>query len=197
MTARREAVEQTRERILAAAFDLWLGRPYDQVTLDAVAEAAEVSRQTVHRQFGSKDDLLVAVIDWRAPQEAEADDSVVPGDVAGAVAQHVSRYEQMGDAVARFLQMEGRVEAVDRLLEHGRRAHRAWLERVFHDQLRPLDPAGREQAVLALYAASDVTVWKLLRRDHGCSRPQTEAIIRRLVDGVLRTLPSHSREEVR
>jgi AcrR family transcriptional regulator len=188
MTARREAVEQTRGRILQAAYELWLTRPYDEVTLDAVAEAAEVSRQTVHRQFGSKDDLLVAVIEWRRPQEAAADDTVAPGDVVGAVAQHVARYERMGDALARFLQMEGRVEAVDRLLGHGRRAHRTWLERVFEEHLRPLDRHGREQTVLALYAASDVMVWKLLRRDFGCSRAETEAIIGRLMAGALHTL---------
>ena len=51
MQARLDAVAETRERILGAAHGLWLARPYDQVTIGAVAEAAGVSRQTVIRQF--------------------------------------------------------------------------------------------------------------------------------------------------
>ena len=47
---------------------------------------------------------------------------------------------------------------------------------------------------MTLYAATDVTVWKLLRRDHGRSRAETEAIIRNLVEGATQT-PAPTREE--
>lgn len=186
MRERQRAVEQTRERILAAAFELFRVDPYDEVSLDAVATRAGVSRQTVHRQFGSKDDLMVAVIDWRRPQEERADSQVEPGDVAGGLSQLVDRYETTGDAIARFLALEGRIGPVDRLLEHGRRSHRRWIERVFGPLLP--DDDRRHEVVLALYAATDVMVWKLLRRDFGRTRVQTEASMRRLVDGVLSTL---------
>jgi AcrR family transcriptional regulator len=186
MGARRRAVERTRERVLAAAFDLFRDRPYDEVSLDAVASRADVSRQTVHRQFGSKEDLMGAVIDWRRPQEVAADRQVEPGDISGAVRQLVDRYETMGDAVVRFLALEGRVAPIDRLLEHGRRSHRAWIERVF-DPYLPAGAGPREETVLTLYAATDLMVWKLLRRDFGRSRQQTETSIRRLVEGALRT----------
>jgi AcrR family transcriptional regulator len=188
MTARREAVERTREQILGAAYGLWIEQPYDEVTLEAVAAAAGVARQTVHRQFGSKDDLFLAVIDWRRPQEVEVRHSSEPGDVAGAVASYVDRYERMGDALVRFLGLEGRIEAVEHLLEHGRTDHVAELEHAFGPFLPRPGTTDRTRAVMALYAATDVMVWKLLRRDFGRSRDETEMVIRQLVEGVLCTL---------
>jgi AcrR family transcriptional regulator len=185
MRERQRAVERTRDHILEAAFELFRSHPYDEVSLDAVASLAGVSRQTVHRQFGSKEDLMGAVIDWRKPQEDAADRQVEAGDIGGAVSQLVDRYETTGDAIVRFLALEGRIEPIDRLLEHGRRSHRGWIEHHFGSFLR--DEDHREEAVLALYAATDVMVWKLLRRDAGRSRRQTEASMRRLVEGVLCT----------
>jgi AcrR family transcriptional regulator len=192
MRARQEAVERTRERILRASYALWLSHPYDEVTIEAIAEAAGVTRQTVHRQFGSKEDLVVAVTDWRGPQE-DVLRAVEPGDVDGAVRSLVERNEEMGDANIRFLELEGRVAVIDYVLKQGRDAHRQWVERVFAPYL-PGRGVRREQAVLALYAATDVTVWKLLRRDFGSSPTRTQAVIRQLVQGVLRTLADQSEE---
>jgi AcrR family transcriptional regulator len=193
MQERSRSVERTRGSILQAAFDLWLAQPYDEVTLETVAARAGVSRQTVHRQFGSKEDLLIAVIDWRRPREDEADAGVAPGDVAAAVSHLMDRYEAMGDVIVRFLGLEGRIEAIDYFLANGREAHHGWLERVFAPFL-PDDRRSRAEAVLTLYAATDVMVWKLLRRDFGRSRTQTEASIRRLVDGALQTLAATGSE---
>jgi AcrR family transcriptional regulator len=54
--------ERTRLRILDAANELLLTRGYHSVGLEAVADAAGVSRQTVYDQFGSKAGLLSAMI---------------------------------------------------------------------------------------------------------------------------------------
>lgn len=189
MRARGKAVERTRERIVQAAYDLWLELAYEQMTLDAIAEGAGVTRQTVIRQFGSKDDVAAAVIEWRAQRDAAEREAEEPGDVATAVSRLMYRYETMGDANVRTLEIEHRVEMAARALEQGRAAHRGWIEHVFG----PFLPARRrrrerERAVLALYAATDVMTWKLLRRDFGRSRSDTEAVIRKLVEGVLATL---------
>ena len=181
MTARRAMVEQTRERILQAAYDAWLAEPYDQVTLDGVARAAGTSRQTVLRHFGSKDELALAVVDWQLPHEESAR-RVEPGDVVAAVRHLVDRYETMGDANVRMLELEGRVAPIDHLLAIARDSHRKWIEATFAPVL-PGRGRRRDQLVLTLYAATDVTVWKLLRRDLGCSRVQTETIVRNLVEG--------------
>ncbi len=185
MAARQDAVERTREQILTAAYRCWLEQPYDEVTLDAIAEAAGVARQTVHRQFGSKDDLMAAVIEWRRPTEDAASFAPAPGDVETMLRMQLDRYEEMGDALVRFLELEGRIAAIDRLLETGRAGHRAEIEHAVGPYLPDEGSPARERAVLALYAATDVMVWKLLRRDFGRPREETESIVRQLVDGVL------------
>jgi AcrR family transcriptional regulator len=181
MGARQEAVASTRERILRAAYDQWLERPYDQVSIETVARAAGVSRQTVIRQFGTKDELAFAVVDWQKPRE-DAYRAAEPGDLGTAVSRLVDRYEAMGDANVRVLELEGRVPAIDHLLAVSRAGHREWIERIL---LPDPAPGDREQVVLALYAATDVTLWKLLRRDLAQSRAAAESVILRLVRAVL------------
>jgi AcrR family transcriptional regulator len=62
---RDEQAARTRERILAAADELFLERGYARTTVQAVAEHAGVARDTVHAVFGSKARLLTALIDQR------------------------------------------------------------------------------------------------------------------------------------
>lgn len=186
MRARQEAVASTRERILRAAYDQWSEQSYDQVSIESVARAAGTSRQTVIRQFGTKDELAFAVVDWQKPREDEFR-AAEPGDIGTAVTRLIDRYEAMGDANVRMLELEGRVPAIDHLLEVSRAGHRAWIERT----LLPDGVSGDlEQVVLALYAATDVMVWKLLRRDLGQTRPATESVILRLVRAVLDGAPA-------
>lgn len=193
MGARREAVARTRERILAAAHELWVTERYDGITMEQVADTAGVSRQTVYRHFGSKQELVLAAAEWAHLHEEEAR-RVDPGDVEGAVRRLVERYEQMGDANVRALELEGYVPEMRTVLDGARRSHRGWIEGVFSEYLAPLSPEQREEAVLALWAANDVMVWKLLRRDLGRSVPETEAVLRRLTEGVLHTLRATEEE---
>jgi AcrR family transcriptional regulator len=187
MRGRKEAVAQTRERILEAMAELWLTRHYDEVTLGDVADLAGVSRQTVYRQFGTKDELLMAMAEWKGPQ-GEAQTLVEPGDVDGAISKLMDLYESMGDANVRALELEGRVDAMDHMLKRGRSAHRAWIEHVFDPWLPAHGSPDRESLVMALYAATDVMQWKLLRRDFHITATDTEQIIRRLVGGVICTI---------
>jgi len=184
MDLRADAVAETRGRILQAAYDFLLVEQYDDVTLERVAERAGVSKQTVIRQFGSKDRLAYAVVDWQRPQE-EAARTVEPGEVAAAVAILVERYERMGDANVRVLELEHRVPAIGYLLKQGRDSHRQWIERVFAPYLPKRGSAAYERRVMAFYAATEVMTWKLLRRDFGLGRSQTRAVLFDLVSGLV------------
>ena len=195
MTARKDAVDRAREAMLRATFALWLERPYDEVTLEAVAELAGVSRQTLLRHFGSKEALVVAVVDWAGPEE-DAARRAEPGDVATGLRRLVDRYETTGDANVRLLELEGRIEAVDYALALARAGHRSWIEDLFGPFLPRRATQRREHAVMALYAATDVTVWKLLRRDFGLARDDTEATLALLVEGVLGRLATPTKEDI-
>ena len=171
-------------RILQAAYELFLEHHYDEVSLVRVAERAGLTKQTVIRQFGSKDQLAYAVVDWQRPRE-EAARLVEPGDVRGAVKTLVERYERMGDANVRVLQLENRVPAIRYLLEQGRESHAAWVARVFAPFLPKRRGRAYRRRAMAFYAATEVMLWKLLRRDFGLSRQETSAVLLALVSGLV------------
>ena len=185
MVARAEGVDETRERILQATFDLWLTHPYDDVTLERVAQTAGVSKQTVIRQFGSKDELAAAVAKWHQPRE-QHERAAAAGDVAGALHRLMERYELIGDANVRLLDLEHRVPTIRRILQAARAGHRDWVEHVFAPFLPTRRGKTRERRVMAFYAATEVMVWKLLRRDFGLGRAETEAVLRELVEALTR-----------
>lgn len=58
---RREKAEQTRNRILEAAYELFCAFGFRATTMDAIAERAGVAVQTVYFTFHTKDELVQAV----------------------------------------------------------------------------------------------------------------------------------------
>lgn len=64
-TKRKQGAEETKDRIVSSARALLAGRN-PQLSLDAVAKHADVSRQTVYNAFGGKHGLLEALCDHLA-----------------------------------------------------------------------------------------------------------------------------------
>ncbi|QEO15494.1 TetR/AcrR family transcriptional regulator [Agromyces intestinalis] len=184
MTTRAASSGRTRERILRAAAERFAGAHYDDVTLAGVADAAGVTVQTVFNHFGSKEGLLTASIAHFAGEVADLRGNVAPGDVDGAVDALMRNYEVLGDGNWRAIADADRQAALRPLLEGARAQHRAWLEQVFGPHL-PGGGTARAGVVDALYAATDVGSWKLLRRDLGRSESETRAVLHRLVTAVL------------
>jgi len=174
MVARAASAAANGERVLDAAVEAFWERPTDQISLDDVARRAGVTVQTVIRRFGGKDGLLAAAIERESGRVRQERDPASVTDAAGAVAQLVAHYEAMGDRVLRMLAEETRVPALRQVADRGRRAHRDWCERVFASALAGLSVARRDRRVAQLVAVCDVYTWKLLRRDAGLSRRQTE-----------------------
>ncbi len=195
MRARAVAVEETRRRILDATFALTTERLLPEIGLEAVAQSAGVSVQTVLRQFGNRAGLFEATIDHAARLIA-AERRVPSGDLAGALQVLVDHYELRGDAVLLLLAQESSDPLVRRVVESGRGVHRTWVTDVFASSLAPLTGPALAEAVDLLVVSTDLYTWKLLRRDRGLDRSSTEHHISRLVSAVLAEIasPSPSRE---
>ncbi len=180
MTTRAAATGRTRDRLLRAARDRFAERRYDDVTLADVARAADVTVQTLLNHFGSKEGLLAAAMEYFAGEVQDLRGPVVPGDIDGAVDALMRHYEVLGDANWRVVADADRQPLLRRLLDHARTEHRAWLEKVFAPRL-PSHADARDETITALYAATDVGTWKLLRRDLGRTPDETRAVLRRLI----------------
>jgi AcrR family transcriptional regulator len=184
LKARAEAVEQTRARILACARDALFSLPFGELTLPYVAAQAQVTTQTVRNHFESKEGLLRALTEQLSEDLLGARQAAAPVGSAQAAAMLAEEYEAYGHAYIRLVAaMEGS-PAMRAMGEHARAEHRRWLEDTFAERL-PEAGEHRERAVAALYAATDVGTWRLLRVDLGHSAQTTVAVIRTLIDGVL------------
>ncbi|MGA7882805.1 MAG: TetR/AcrR family transcriptional regulator [Terrimicrobiaceae bacterium] len=55
---------ESRERLLAGAKQLFLARGYAGTTVDAICEKAELTKGSFYHFFDSKEELALAVLDW-------------------------------------------------------------------------------------------------------------------------------------
>jgi AcrR family transcriptional regulator len=63
---RREQAEETRRRLLTASRRLFVQQGYAGATIESIAAAAGVAVQTVYAAFGSKQGILLALLDEMA-----------------------------------------------------------------------------------------------------------------------------------
>jgi AcrR family transcriptional regulator len=146
-----------------------------------VASDAGVSVQTVHSAFGTKDQLFVAAWIWAIGPEGARRDRAPVGDVREAVRLLYDSYELQGDASLRLLAEEDRIPAIRQMTDAGRQWHRAWVERTFAPLLAGSRGAARERRLVALTVATDILVWKLLRREMRLDRATAERIVTEMV----------------
>ena len=177
MTARAHAAQATADRILDAAIELFFTDPGTEPSLEDIAKRAQTTKQTVLRRFGTKADLITAASERALDRVKQERDGVPPGDVEGAVRTVVAHYERIGDGVLRMLAEEHRSPKLREDTDLGRALHAQWCERVFG--------RGSERRHAQLIAITDVYTWKLLRRDRGLSRRETELAMRELIEGVI------------
>ncbi|MBK5292139.1 MAG: TetR/AcrR family transcriptional regulator [Acidobacteriia bacterium] len=181
MGIRARSAERTLDRIYDAAFALFRSRPFSEVTLQAVADAAGVTLQTVLRRCGSKEQLFT---DAAARQmELIFRDRDVPstGGIEAIVRTIVASYEDMGDLNWRGVSQEGEFPLIKKLFDQARVRHRQWIAGCFSEVIGPAEGKERERRITLLFAATDFYLWKLFRLDLGMSRSQTAAHIRDLV----------------
>jgi AcrR family transcriptional regulator len=188
-TLRARQVAENEARILDAGERLFTTLPYDEVTLAAIAHAAGVTIPTVQRRFGSKEDVFFAAgVRVRARIEARRG-TPAPGDVDGALRALLQHYDVDGDATWHFLGQEASSPPIAKVLAGARAMHREWVERVFAEALARVAGSARRRLADGLFAATDLFVWKLLRRDLGRTRAEVFDVMRTTVNALLESPP--------
>jgi TetR/AcrR family transcriptional regulator, mexJK operon transcriptional repressor len=71
-------VQRTRKRIIDAAQVAFLSDGYGQTSMDTVAAAAAVSKQTIYAHFGTKQALFIAMTDAMISAAVAAQQAAVP-----------------------------------------------------------------------------------------------------------------------
>jgi AcrR family transcriptional regulator len=184
MTVRANAKAATERRILEAAERCFLELPYPLVRLEDIAAAADVSAPTVIHRFGSKEALATSVARLGMERVQRQRNAAPVGDLVGSIANLIEHYELWGDSVMHLLAQEAFVPAIRAVTDAGRTLHATWVRDAFAPWLPSPSPA-RERRLAQLVALMDVYTWKVLRRDRGLSKLETELAIREMVSTLL------------
>ncbi len=184
MSNRSMAVARTREKILRATLELATEKLTVEIVLAEIAGRAGVTVQTILRHFGTRDRLFDSAVTF-ASAEIVTERAAPVGDVTEAVRVIVDHYETRGDWVVALLGQEASNERIRGITVPGKQIHRTWVETVFGPQLFDRTETAGPVITDLLSVATDVYTWKLLRRDRGLSRDQTEQRMRQLVDAIL------------
>jgi AcrR family transcriptional regulator len=195
-------VRATRLRVIEAAKRLFIESGYPATTIEAVADAADVSLPTLYRLFGSKRALLAAVLDTSFGGD---DEPIAFGDrpavrAARAEADPVKMVEAFGRVLTDLMERTSAIlhvlataaqvdpEAADLLAEIRRQRYTGQSRIVAalaeRDALNPdLDPA---QAADMVYAYMSPDVHRILTIERGWTSQDYELWAVRCLRSLLR-----------
>lgn len=106
----RMAPAERREKILAAAADMFQRHGYAGASIDAIAAASGISGPGIYRYFGGKTELLLALLEAAAAQAVAAVEAAIASDEGPPAAR------RMADVLADHALIEGPIVA---LLQNG------------------------------------------------------------------------------
>lgn len=94
---REEQKQQTRERLLAAAAEVFSARGFEAATVDEIAEAAGYSKGAVYSNFDGKESLFLTLIEQRLEQDRDAlersvEDGATLGHALAGIGQHTATH---------------------------------------------------------------------------------------------------------
>jgi AcrR family transcriptional regulator len=183
-TARAASAEATKVSVLDAFRRRLEGDWFEDIRLEDVAQDAGVTVQTVIRLFGGKDGLIAATME-RMAKAINLNRGSPTDDAPLLVKRIVEDYEQVGDLVMRLLAQEQRHPAIRVVTDFGRSEHRASLAKAFAAALSSLPEPEARQRLDALVVATDLYVWKLVRRDMRRSVPELRSLMESMIQAAL------------
>jgi AcrR family transcriptional regulator len=185
-TQRARAEETTGQAILDAALAAFGHEPFDRVTLQSIAAAGGVTVQTVIRRFDSKEGLFQALVERETPRVLAARAAATDAGLPAALEALLNHYEQDGDLVLNLVAQEHLFDHIAAVVEQGRDVHREWVERHCHDLLAGTTGAERQRLLHATIVATDLSTWKLLRRDLGLEQAEVMTVMSQILNALKR-----------
>jgi AcrR family transcriptional regulator len=136
------ALPAPRERILAAACELFFRHGIRAIGVDAIAEAALTNKMTLYRHFASKDELVAECLRQLAAEKNAAWDAIArahEGDPQGElqawlelVDRHLTKLGERGCGLANAaVELPEKDHPARRVIEEAKNAHRERLSRLF------------------------------------------------------------------
>ncbi|GAB2583084.1 TetR/AcrR family transcriptional regulator [Kribbella endophytica] len=137
--------EPVRERLLAAADELFYAHGMRAVSADKIIDRVGTTKVTFYRHFRTKDDLVVAYLERRAAAERAGVEAVIAaagGDAAAVLRMMSAGLGEMAcvpgfrgcpfiNAAAEYADADS---AVRRIVD----SHRGWWKKMFQDLVAPL-----------------------------------------------------------
>ncbi len=162
MRERADAI-RNRERILAAAARLYAECGVEQVSMDAIAEAAGVGKGTLYRRFADKAALAAALLDSR---ESELQAAILSGPPPlGPGAEPAERLAAFAVAYLAYVHGHTDLVGLSQTASPGARlrtgAHRFWRQHCTYllSGAGAPDPRLRADSLLAALSAEMVQHW--------------------------------------
>ncbi len=94
--------KKTRQRILAAAGNLFFNRGFAKVTVDEIAAELGISKKTLYQHFASKDELLHSVVRGMITDVAAEVEVIINEDRADCIDQLIGLMRLMTARVSRI-----------------------------------------------------------------------------------------------
>jgi len=177
----RADAARNRQRILVAAARLYAEHGAEQVTMDAIAEAAGVGKGTLYRRFADKAALAAVLLDAR---ESELQAAMLSGPPPlGPGAPPDDRLAAFTGAYLAYVDEHADLVALSQTASPGARlrtgAHHFWRQHCAHllRQAGAPDPELRADSLLASLSAEMVRYW---RADPGSHPADLCAAVQRL-----------------
>lgn len=184
-TNRQIKAEETKLSIIKALGKLWTQYSINEITLDMIAEEANVTKRTILRKFGSKEGLLTESLRYDPAEIAAKRNQAKPGDIDDILKTLLTNYENMGDAAMRTIKLESELEVARQIGDRGRKLHRDWCKKVFAPFLPSSKSPDFEIQLTSFISVTEIYLWKLMRKDLKLSKKKTCAVFKNMLEGVI------------
>jgi AcrR family transcriptional regulator len=177
--------ENTKMEIIKAFGTLWSSYSIKDITLEMIAKEAGVTTKTILRKFGSKNGLLNESLSYLATEIESERTLTKVGDIDKILEVLLTNYEKMGAAAIRTINLEPELEIARKIGAKGRALHRDWCIQMFAPYLPTEQSVDYEIQLNSFIAATEIYLWKLMRKDLMLSKEKTFSIFKNIIEGLI------------